>query len=127
MSIYSYKGDSEVAKDMEEIYEDIEGLDFYVGIIMEKHMPNKIFGQTMTDLVTPFALKGIFAEPISTSHYWKPSTFGGNVGFDIVKSASLEKLFCQNIEGDCPLARFRVPSNIAQKARETLKAKHDEL
>ena len=56
------------------------------------------------------------ADPSQCS-YWKPSTFGGDVGFEMVKSASLqEKLFCLNIEGECPLVAFRVPAQEARKA-----------
>ena len=58
----------------------------------------------------PYAVKGMMANPLSSPHYWKPSTFGGDVGFDIVKSATIEKLFCSNMKAEqCKNIRFRVP------------------
>ena len=64
----------------------------------------------------PYAVKGMMANPISSPHYWKPSTFGGEIGFDIVKSASIEKLFCLNMKpGECRNIAFTVPKRSASK------------
>ena len=52
------------------------------------------------------------------------------MGFNMVKTATLEKLFCQNIAGKCPLVTLRVPTDIARETRKILAAKkssHDEL
>ena len=52
------------------------------------------------------------------------------MGFNVVKTAALEKLFCQNIKGKCPLVTFTVPTDIAREARKALaarKSSHDEL
>lgn len=53
---------------------------------------------------------GLMANPVCSPKYWRPSTFGGDVGFKIVKESSLEKLFCQNIPGPCPVVQFKVPN-----------------
>ena len=39
--------------------------------------------------------------------YWRPSTFGGQVGMDLVESATLKRLICENlikngVKQDCP-------------------------
>ena len=58
----------------------------------------------------PYAIKGMMANPLASPGYWKPSTFGGDVGFDIVKSASIEKLFCRNMKpGTCHNIAFHLP------------------
>ena len=56
-----------------------------------------------------------------------PPTFGGDVGFNIVKDATPATLFCGNIDGECPLVSFSVPSDIARATREALAKSHDEL
>ena len=87
---------------------------------MEKRVSGSPFGITFVTTGAPYSFRGIFSHPVSSPAYWKPSTFGGDVGFEMVKSASLEKLFCLNIEGECPLVAFRVPVELAQEARKAM-------
>ncbi|CAC5373047.1 PTGS2 [Mytilus coruscus] len=102
-------GNKKLAKELETLYGDINGVEFYVGLLSEKLRPKAMFSETMMELGSPFSLKGLMSNPLSSPKYWKPSTFGGAVGFDLVNSATLKKLFCQNINGDCPEVSFRVP------------------
>lgn len=67
---------------------------------MEKHA-GSIVPPTMISLAGPIALKGIMGNPIASSALWRPSTFGGKTGFEIVQKASLRKLFCLNLKGNC--------------------------
>lgn len=76
---------------------------------MEKPRPNSVFGETMVEMGAPYSLKGLMGNAICSPEYWKPSTFGGKVGFDIVNSASLKKLVCLNVSGPCPMVSFQVP------------------
>ena len=72
---------------------------------------------TMVNIGGPFAVKGMMSNPISSPQYWKPSTFGGDVGFDIIKTASIEKLFCQNMKpGECRNVGFRLPRQTVQES-----------
>ena len=87
---------------------------------MEKRVSRSPFGITFITTGAPYSFRGIFSHPVSSPAYWKPSTFGGDVGFEMVKSASLEKLFCLNIEGECPLVAFRVPVELAREARKAM-------
>ncbi|CAM9108243.1 unnamed protein product [Lampetra planeri] len=48
----------------------------------------------------PFSLKGLLGTQYVLQDYWKPSTFGGKVGFDIVNSASLKNLGRQRSGGE---------------------------
>ena len=72
-------------------------------------MTSTVVPPTIVELGAPYSVKGILANPIGSPHWWKPSTFGGKVGFDIVKTASLKKLFCLNMEeGDCSFIKFQI-------------------
>ncbi|BFZ06017.1 hypothetical protein BsWGS_09056 [Bradybaena similaris] len=102
-------GESEMAKELEHMYGDIDAVEFYVGLLIEKRRTRNLFGSTIVEIGGPFSVKGLMANPLCSRQYWKPSTFGGTVGFDIVKSATLRSLFCANIKGTCPLVSLRVP------------------
>lgn len=101
-------GEKEMAAELEELYGDIDALEFYPGLMLEKCQPNSIFGESMIEMGAPFSLKGLLGNPICSPEYWKPSTFGGDVGFNIVNTASLKKLVCLNTK-TCPYVSFRVP------------------
>ncbi|KFZ67224.1 Prostaglandin G/H synthase 1, partial [Podiceps cristatus] len=101
-------GEEEKAAELEELYGDIDALEFYLGLLLEKPQPNGIFGESMVEIGAPFSLKGLLGNPICSPEYWKPSTFGGATGFEIVKTASLEKLVCLNVK-KCPYVAFQVP------------------
>ncbi|KAI3368576.1 hypothetical protein L3Q82_025586, partial [Scortum barcoo] len=102
-------GEKEMAAVLEEMYGHIDAVELYPGLLVEKPRPNAIFGETMVEMGAPFSLKGLMGNPICSPEYWKPSTFGGSVGFDIVNTASLQKLVCDNVQGPCPVASFHVP------------------
>ncbi|NWI09552.1 PGH1 synthase, partial [Crypturellus soui] len=107
-SFQELTGEEEKAAELEELYGDIDALEFYVGLLLEKPHPNSIFGESMVEIGAPFSLKGLLGNPICSPEYWKPSTFGGATGFEIVKTASLKKLVCLNVK-KCPYVSFRVP------------------
>uniref|UniRef100_A0A2D4J892 Prostaglandin-endoperoxide synthase n=1 Tax=Micrurus lemniscatus lemniscatus TaxID=129467 RepID=A0A2D4J892_MICLE len=103
-------GEKEMAAELEELYGDIDAMEFYPALLIEKPRPGAIFGETMIELGAPFSLKGLLGNVICSPEYWKPSTFGGTVGFDIVNTASLQSLVCNNVKG-CPGTAFHVISS----------------
>lgn len=107
-SFQEFTGEKEMAAELEELYGDIDALEFYPGLMLEKCQPDSIFGESMIEMGAPFSLKGLLGNPICSPEYWKPSTFGGDVGFNIVNTASLKKLVCLNTK-TCPYVSFRVP------------------
>ncbi|CAG5925175.1 unnamed protein product [Menidia menidia] len=107
-SFDEFTDDAEMARGLEELYGDIDALEFYPGILLEKTRPNSIFGESMVEMGAPFSLKGLLGNPICSPEYWKPSTFGGETGFGMVKSATLRKLVCLNTKW-CPYVDFHVP------------------
>ena len=123
-------GDKKLAAELQEAYGDVNAVDLYVGFFIEKGLSTSPFGITLIAAGAPYSLRGLLSNPVSSPTYWKPSTFGGEIGFNMVKTATLEKLFCQNIQGKCPLVTFTVPTEIAREARKALaarKSSHDEL
>lgn len=106
-SFQDLTGETEVASQLESLYGDIDAVEFYPGILLEKTHPKSIFGESMIEMGAPFSLKGLMGNPICSPEYWKPSTFGGEIGFNIVKTATIEKLVCLNVK-KCPLVAFHV-------------------
>ncbi|XP_063057321.1 prostaglandin G/H synthase 2 [Engraulis encrasicolus] len=102
-------GETEMAAELREMYGDVDAVELYPGLLIEKPRHNAIFGETMVEMGAPYSLKGLLGNPICSPEYWKPSTFGGQVGFQIVNTASLQRLVCNNVKGPCPLASFHVP------------------
>ncbi|KAF7687302.1 prostaglandin G/H synthase 1 [Silurus meridionalis] len=107
-SFYEFIADKETARKLEELYGDVDAMEFYVGLMLEKTRPGTIFGQSMVEMGAPFSLKGLLGNPICSPEYWKPSTFGGQTGFNIVNSATLQRLVCLNTKW-CPYVSFHVP------------------
>lgn len=104
---YFITGEKEMASELEELYGEIDAMELYPGLLVEKPRPDAVFGETMVEIGAPFSLKGLMGNAICSPEYWKPSTFGGKVGFDIVNTASLQSLICSNVKG-CPATAFHV-------------------
>ncbi|XP_041704508.1 prostaglandin G/H synthase 2-like [Coregonus clupeaformis] len=102
-------GEKEMSAELEEMYGHVDAVELYPGLLVEKPRTNAIFGETMVEMGAPYSLKGLMGNPICSPEYWKPSTFGGSIGFNIINTASLQRLVCSNIKGPCPLASFHVP------------------
>lgn len=98
-----------MAAELEEMYGHVDAVELYTGLLVEKPRSNAIFGETLVEMGAPYSLKGLMGNPICSPEYWKPSTFGGKVGFDIVNTATLQMLVCNNVRGPCPVASFHVP------------------
>ncbi|KAL0276475.1 UNVERIFIED_CONTAM: hypothetical protein PYX00_004040 [Menopon gallinae] len=110
-------GDAEMATVLKEIYGDIDAVEFVVGVFLEKH-PRSVLPPTMVYLAGPVVLKGVMESPLGSTALWRPSTFGGKTGFDIVQKATLRKLFCLNLKGNCKnnvWVSFRTPANTSKK------------
>ncbi|KAJ8270309.1 hypothetical protein GJAV_G00112790 [Gymnothorax javanicus] len=109
-SFQDLTGETEMAAILEELYGDVDAVELYPGLMVEKPRPNSVFGETMVEMGAPYSLKGLMGNPICSPEYWMPSTFGGKVGFEIVNTASLHNLVCRNVKGPCPMVSFQVPN-----------------
>ncbi|XP_033932720.1 prostaglandin G/H synthase 1-like, partial [Pseudochaenichthys georgianus] len=124
-SFRQFSANEEIALELEELYGDIDALEFYPGLMLEQTRPGALFGESMVEMGAPFSLKGLLGNPICSPVYWKPSTFGGRVGFDIVNSATLKKLVCLNTR-TCPYVAFRIPAEETEPEGDS-KERTDEL
>ena len=81
-----------------------------------------MFGEMIVELGAPASITGLMSNVINSPKYWKPSTFGGDVGFEIVKTANVKKLFCLNMESPepCPDIKFTVPHEVLDKTDKEL-------
>nr|KAF6434259.1 prostaglandin-endoperoxide synthase 1 [Molossus molossus] len=125
-SFEEFTGEKEMAAELEELYGDIDALEFYPGLLLEKCHPNSIFGESMIEIGAPFSLKGLLGNPICSPEYWKSSTFGGEMGFDLVKTATLKKLVCLNTK-TCPYVSFHVPHGAPQEDGSAVERPSSEL
>nr|ALG96661.1 cyclooxygenase [Entonomenia tricarinata] len=116
-SFYELTGNQEIADEMEQLYGDIDALEFYVGLLTEKQAENGTFGFTLLEMGASYSVKGLLSNPLCSPDYWKPSTFGGQAMFDMMKQATLEKLFCNNIKETCPDISFYVSKESVNKEK----------
>ncbi|KAG7272794.1 hypothetical protein CRUP_017848 [Coryphaenoides rupestris] len=105
---------AEITGALEEMYGDMDAVEFYPGLLLERTRPGAMFGESMVEMGAPFSLKGLLGNPICSPEYWKPSTFGGPADFDIVNGATLERLVCLNAR-TCPYVSFRIPQGQQQQ------------
>ncbi|XP_043576034.1 prostaglandin G/H synthase 1-like isoform X2 [Chiloscyllium plagiosum] len=125
-SFQELTGETELAAKLEKLYGHIDAMEFYPALLLEAPYENAIFGQSMVEMGAPFSLKGLMGNPICSPDYWKPSTFGGKTGFDIVNTATLKKLVCHNVK-NCPYVAFHVPHNIDDESERGKKEPSTEL
>nr|XP_002127674.1 prostaglandin G/H synthase 2 isoform X1 [Ciona intestinalis] len=101
-------GEEEMAAELQKLYGDIDAVEYYIGIMLEKRRSPQLFGETLTEMGSPYSLKGLYSNPINHKDWWKPSTFGGQKIMDVIKNTNLQSLICRTVEG-CPHASFTVP------------------
>ena len=109
-TLFLFVDNVEIAKGLEEAYGHIDAVEFFPGLMLETTPPDRIWGESLLQMGSPFSLKGVMGNPICSPEYWKPSTFGGERGFNIVKTATLKKVVCLNTK-NCPYVSFHVPQN----------------
>lgn len=116
-SFQELTGETEMAAKLEKLYGHIDAMEFYPGLMLEKPYEGAIFGESIVEMGAPFSLKGLMGNPICSPFYWKPSTFGGQTGFDIVNTATLQKLVCLNSK-TCPKVAFHTSDSVSSESEE---------
>ncbi|XP_051893094.1 prostaglandin G/H synthase 1-like [Pristis pectinata] len=116
-SFQELTGETEIAARLEKLYGHIDAMELYPALLLETPYENGIFGESIVEMGAPFSLKGLLGNPICSPHYWKPSTFGGQTGFDIINTATLQKLVCLNTKR-CPSVAFHTPDNLGHESNE---------
>lgn len=47
-----------MAAELKSMYGDIDAVEYFIGIMVEKKRTGQIFGETLTEMGSPFSLKG---------------------------------------------------------------------
>jgi len=114
----------ELAAELKRLYgDDIEAMELVPGFYLEKRRSRGMFGEMIVELGAPASITGLMSNVINSPKYWKPSTFGGDVGFNIIKTATLHKLFCLNMKNEKPCTDeilFTVPEGYADPSKKEL-------
>ncbi|XP_069694755.1 prostaglandin G/H synthase 2-like [Periplaneta americana] len=115
-SFLDLTGNPEAAKILKNLYKDVDAVEFFVGMLVEKK-DSSLVGPTMASLGRAWIIQDIMAHVIGSPSWWKPSTFGGSVGMDIIKQSSLETLICNNMKNGCSGMNisFTVPLHVLKE------------
>jgi len=117
----------ELAAELKRLYgDDIEAMELIPAFYLEKRREHGMFGEMIVELGAPASITGLMSNVINSPKYWKPSTFGGDVGFNIIKTATLQKLFCLNMKNEKPCLDdilFTVPEGYADPSKKCLESK----
>ena len=60
---YISAGDKELSAELEDIYGDIDAVEFFVGVFMEKRRYNSPFGGSIVDIGGCFCVRGLMSHP----------------------------------------------------------------
>lgn len=88
---------SETADKLRNLYGNIENVELLSGILTEKTTDG--ISHTLAAMTNSFVINSILTNPLTNS--WTPDTFGGDEGFEVVRSANIETFVCNNLPGKC--------------------------
>ena len=60
-----------------------------------------LLGQTGVVMMMSWTIKLLMSHAIGSPGWWRPSTFGGELGMNIIKETSLKSLICNNLKNKC--------------------------
>lgn len=116
-------GDKELADALEKLYGHIDAVELFPGFFAEPTEAGGLTPETITAMGAPYSLFGLYTHPLSSPHWWKPSTFGGEVGMKIVTENTLHDFVCRNLhlkKGEkCPYVKYTVPDSSSPAYYET--------
>jgi hypothetical protein len=81
------------------LYGDIDNVELLTGMLTEKKSDNVV--PTFTVMINSFIMNSIITNPLGSKDLWNADTFGGEYGFDLVKSANIKTFICNNLIDKC--------------------------
>jgi len=90
-------GHKEIAELLEKWYGHVDAVEMFVGFFSEPTQELGLTPETITVMGSPFALSGLYTLPYSAPTWWKPSTFGGQLGWNLIKETSFDDFVCRNL------------------------------
>jgi prostaglandin-endoperoxide synthase 2 len=96
-SLAEVTSDPEVLRRLEELYGDVEALEWYVGIFAEDHIDDGMMGELLTAMVGYDAFTQALTNPLLSSQVFTEGTFT-RTGLRIIgETASLRQILARNI------------------------------
>ena len=96
-SLAAVTSDPEVLRRLEELYGDVDGLEWYVGIFAEDHLDDGMMGELLTAMVGYDAFTQALTNPLLSSQVFTEATFT-RTGLGIIGSTrSLQQILARNI------------------------------
>jgi hypothetical protein len=106
--------DPKTLEALKKLYQHPDAVEMFTGMFIEKRRPGGLFGATITQRGIPSTFQGVFGHPLLSEQYWRPSTYGGEAGWNIVNEpCTLEQLIRRNTpkwngSGDGPSGKMRI-------------------
>lgn len=100
---------------LKKVYKHVDAVEFFTGLFVENRREGGLFGSTVSNRGVPSTFQGVFGHPLFNPKWWKPATYGGKVGWDLVNvdHDTLELLIHRNSKskpnGRLPRGQMRVP------------------
>jgi len=109
MSFYDLTGNWETVVTLKSLYENVEDVELLTGMLTEKRRRGIL--PTVTVMVNSLIVNSILTNPLASRDSWKPVTFGGYMGFNKVRSASIESFVCNNLFDNCDDLTVKLHAN----------------
>jgi hypothetical protein len=106
--------DPETLENLKKLYHHPDAVEMFPGMFIEKKRVGGLFGATITQRGVPSTFQGVFGHPLLSEEYFKPSTFGGEVGWEMVNTPmTFQDLIRRNTQkwngpGQAPRGRMKV-------------------
>lgn len=98
-TFFELTGNQETADKLQALYDNVGEVELLPGMLTEKKVNGN--SPTVTILANSFIVNSILTNSLASKKSWTSATFGGNIGFDIVKSANIMSLVCNNLDHNC--------------------------
>jgi hypothetical protein len=98
-SFYELTENHELANKLISLYGDVDNVELLTGMLTEKKSDNVV--PTFTVMINSFIVNSIITNPLGSKELWNADTFGGEYGFDLVKSANIKTFICNNLIDKC--------------------------
>lgn len=96
---YDLTGDWETVEILKSLYGNVDDVELLSGMLTEKRRRGVL--PTVTVMANSLIVNSILTSPLATRDSWDPVTFGGDDGFNTVRSATMETFVCNNLVDNC--------------------------
>ncbi|XP_036370478.1 prostaglandin G/H synthase 1-like [Octopus sinensis] len=102
-------GDWATAKELEELYGDVEAVEFIIGVLCARRAPHAMFNLMVQEAGALLSLQSLQSSLLYMKARGLLDNYGSIVVNNIVSTASYANLICSNIKQPCPPVTLFVP------------------